>query len=77
MKELIKSYQQLLTAVETRIAFLTEKMRTPDPEESIKSLRARRDTLKEEYEDLIYALHRMAKYADTPDTTAEGKVVRV
>jgi len=68
LKELIESYQQLLTKIEERIAYVSKEMRACDSAEGIKQLRIRRDTLREEYEDLIYALRRMARYADMPDT---------
>ena len=64
MKELIESYQQLLTKIEEREKYISQLMRTGGTQESIKSLRMRRDTLREEYDDIVYALRAMTKYAD-------------
>ncbi|MCR5816994.1 MAG: hypothetical protein K6F91_08940 [Ruminococcus sp.] len=64
MKELIENYKELLTKIEERINYITSLMRSADSKESLKSLRIRRDTLKEEYDDLIYAMKCMSKYSD-------------
>jgi len=62
LKELIDSYQQLLTKIEERIVYLGNEMKLPQTKESLKQLRRRRDTLSQEYDDLIYAMRKMAKY---------------
>ena len=68
MRELIKSYQQLLTMLEQRINYITQLMKQGGSKDSIKSLRQRRDVLREEYDDTVYALRKMSKYADSSDT---------
>lgn len=66
MKELFKNYQALLTNIENRIQYLDTLIHQyPKSSDELKELHLRRDTLKEEYDELILSLHDMVKYIDT------------
>ena len=64
LKRLIKEYQQLLTSIEERIECIGCEMKTEQTKEGLIHLRKRRELLKEEYDDLIYAMRKMSKYTD-------------
>ena len=75
MKRLFESYQQLLTNIEERIAFISREMKTTQSSEALKSLRDRRELLREEYDDLIFAMHKMVKYTNDKDFTSARREV--
>lgn len=64
LKRLFESYQKLLTDIEERIAFISREMKNTNSGQSLRELRDRRELLREEYDDLIFAMHKMAKYTD-------------
>lgn len=68
MKELIKSYQRLLTDIKERIDSLTLQLKCCETLEEHKRLNRRRDALRSEYDDLIYALHKMSRYNDIAES---------
>ena len=64
MEKLFKSYQTLVTDIENRISLISLQMRVTHSGDEMRSLRKRKDMLREEYDDLIFAMHGMAKYTD-------------
>ncbi|MBO6141010.1 MAG: hypothetical protein J6O40_04365 [Ruminococcus sp.] len=64
MEKLFKSYQTLVTDIENRISLISLQMKAPRSGEEMRLLRKRKDMLREEYDDLIFAMHKMSKYTD-------------
>ncbi len=69
MKKLFKNYQTQITMIEDRIAVINDMIKLYTGKDR-KMLEQRRDTLKEEYNDLIAALHDMVKYVDERPRTS-------